>query len=74
MRVEVVLTEADITQEFTEAMEARDLPEKFFFWFPRSAAEWVTLASDTDLHGGLWQTWTQRRLLCWPRFSLPGFR
>jgi uncharacterized SAM-dependent methyltransferase len=59
MRVEVVLTEADITQEFTEAMEARDLPEKFFCWFPRSAAEWVTLASDTELHGGLWQTWTQ---------------
>ena len=38
MKVEVVLTEADIAQEFAEAMEARDLPEKFFFWFPRSAA------------------------------------
>jgi len=38
MKVEVVLTEADITQEFIEAMEARDIPEKFFFWFPRSAA------------------------------------
>ena len=32
MKVEVVLTEADITQEFAEAVEARDLPEKFFFW------------------------------------------
>ena len=34
MKVEVVLTEADIAQEFAEAIEARDLPEKFFFWFP----------------------------------------
>ena len=33
MKVEVVLTEADIAQEFVEAMEARDLPEKFFYWF-----------------------------------------
>ena len=41
MKVEVVLTEADIAQEFAEAIEARDLPEKFFFWFTRSAAEWA---------------------------------
>src|ERR1039458_2885456 len=45
MKVEVVLTEADIAQEFAEAIEARDLPEKFFFWFPRSAAEWAPLPS-----------------------------
>ena len=38
MKVDVVLTEADMAQEFAEALEARDLPEKFFFWFPRSAA------------------------------------
>ena len=44
MKVEVVLTEADIAQEFAEAMEARDLPEKFFFWFTRSAAEWAAAA------------------------------
>ena len=30
MKVEVVLTEADIAMEFAEAIEARDLPEKFF--------------------------------------------
>jgi uncharacterized SAM-dependent methyltransferase len=57
MRVEVVLTEADITQEFTEAIEARDLPEKFFFWFPRSAAEWNALARNNELYGGLVETW-----------------
>ena len=57
MRVEVVLTEADIAQEFAEAIEARDLPEKFFFWFPRSATEWAALARDTELYGGLNETW-----------------
>jgi uncharacterized SAM-dependent methyltransferase len=59
MKVEVVLTEADIAQEFVEAMEARDLPEKFFFWFPRSAAEWASLIRDAELYGGLQETWRQ---------------
>jgi hypothetical protein len=57
MKVEVVLTEADITQEFAEAIEARDLPGKFFFWFPRSAAEWAALAREPELYGGLRETW-----------------
>ncbi len=59
MKVEVVLTEADIAQEFVEAVEARDVPEKFFFWFPRSAAEWRALTGDTELFGGLQQTWKE---------------
>jgi uncharacterized SAM-dependent methyltransferase len=59
MRVEVVLTEADIAQEFVEAVEARDLPEKFFFWFPRSASEWTALTSDPELYGGLTETWKE---------------
>ncbi len=59
MKVEVVLTEADIAQEFAEAMEARDLPEKFFFWFPHSAAEWKALTADTVLYGGLLETWKE---------------
>lgn len=57
MKVEVVLTEADIAQEFAEAMEARDLPEKFFFWSPRSAAAWATLTQERELYGGLVETW-----------------
>jgi uncharacterized SAM-dependent methyltransferase len=57
MKVEVVLTETDIAQEFAEAIEARDLPEKFFYWFPRSATEWASLAGDSDLYGGLSATW-----------------
>jgi hypothetical protein len=59
MKVEVVLTEADIAQEFVEAIEARDLPEKFFYWFPRSAAEWTSLIGHAELYGGLWRTWKE---------------
>ena len=59
MKVEVVLTESDIAQEFVEAIEARDLPEKFFFWFPRSAASWAALVRDTELYGGLLETWNR---------------
>src|SRR3984957_2792293 len=59
MKVEVVLSEADIAQEFVEAIEARDLPEKFFFWFPRSAAAWSSLTGDEELYGGLNRTWKE---------------
>ena len=59
MKVEALLTETDLTQEFTEALEARDLPEKFFFWLPRSAAAWASLAQDDSLYGGLRETWAQ---------------
>jgi uncharacterized SAM-dependent methyltransferase len=59
MKVEVVLTETDIAMEFAEAIEARDLPEKFFFWFPRSATEWAALTGHAELYGGLWETWRE---------------
>jgi uncharacterized SAM-dependent methyltransferase len=59
MKVEVVLSETDIAQEFVEAVEARDLPEKFFFWFPRSAAAWSAISGDAELYGGLNQTWKE---------------
>jgi hypothetical protein len=64
MKVEVVLTEADIAQEFVEAIEARDLPEKFFFWFPRSAVEWSALIGHAELYGGLWDTWKELAANC----------
>jgi uncharacterized SAM-dependent methyltransferase len=57
MKVEVVLTEAEIAQEFAEALEARDLPEKFFFWSPRSVAAWTALTEEPILYGGLRETW-----------------
>ena len=59
MKVEVVLTESDIAQEFAEAMEARDLPEKFFFWTPRSAQGWTDLTAEPNLYGGLDDTWKE---------------
>ena len=59
MKVEVVLSETDIAEEFAEAIQARDLPEKFFFWFPRSAMAWAALSQDADLYGGLRQTWQE---------------
>jgi uncharacterized SAM-dependent methyltransferase len=59
MKVEVVLTEADIAQEFAEAIEARDLPEKFYYWYPRSPQVWADLTSDAALFGGLAETWKE---------------
>lgn len=44
MTIEVLLTEAEIAEEFAEAMEARDLPEKFFYWTPLSVRAWTILA------------------------------
>jgi histidine-specific SAM-dependent methyltransferase len=56
MKIEVLLTEGEIAQEFSESMEARDIPEKFFYWFPLSVLAWLALSRDPtydDLH----QTW-----------------
>src|ERR1700712_2797809 len=55
MNIEVLLTEAEIADEFAEAMEARDLPEKFFYWTPLSVRAWKELAANTD--ESLRQTW-----------------
>jgi uncharacterized SAM-dependent methyltransferase len=56
MNIEVLLTEAEIAQEFTESIEARDLPEKFFYWFPLSVRAWRELAAD-GAYAGLTRTW-----------------
>jgi hypothetical protein len=56
MNIEVLLTEAEIAQEFTESMEARDLPEKFFYWFPLSVRAWRELSADGSF-AGLARTW-----------------
>jgi hypothetical protein len=55
MNIEVLLTEAEIADEFAEAMEARDLPEKFFYWTPLSVRAWKELAAATN--ESLRQTW-----------------
>jgi uncharacterized SAM-dependent methyltransferase len=55
MIIEVLLTEAEIADEFAEAMEARDLPEKFFYWTPLSVRAWKDLSSVA--HESLRPTW-----------------
>ncbi len=55
MNIEVLLTEAEIADEFAEAMEARDLPEKFFYWTPLSVRAWKDLAAGAN--ESLRQTW-----------------
>jgi uncharacterized SAM-dependent methyltransferase len=56
MKIEILLTETEIAQEFSESMEARDIPEKFFYWFPLSAQAWLALSRD-PAHEGLRQCW-----------------
>src|SRR5580658_1767565 len=55
MNIEVLLTEAEIADEFAEAMEARDLPEKFFYWTPLSVRAWKDLSNVA--HESLRPTW-----------------
>ena len=57
MNIEILLTEAEIATEFAEALEARDLPEKFFYWFPISAQRWQNLVSD-PAYAELTNAWT----------------
>jgi uncharacterized SAM-dependent methyltransferase len=38
-------------------MEARDLPEKCFFWSPHSAQAWRAVSDNAKLYGGLTATW-----------------
>jgi uncharacterized SAM-dependent methyltransferase len=56
MNIEVLLTEAEIASEFTESIEARDLPEKFFYWSQLSAQAWRALAQDSA-HQNLQKVW-----------------
>src|SRR2546426_6032161 len=44
MKIETLLTEAEISEEFAEAMEARDVPEKFFYWHPLCVKAWLALS------------------------------
>src|SRR5271169_3337208 len=44
MKIETLLTEAEIADEFAEALEARDIPEKFFYWHPLAVRAWLALS------------------------------
>ena len=56
MNIEVFLTEGEIAQEFAESIEARDLPEKFFYWFPRSVRAWLDISQNSPT-ASLRQCW-----------------
>src|SRR5436305_366901 len=57
MNIEVLLTEAEIAEEFVESIEARDLPEKFFYWTAPSVAAWRTLSAHSEeTTRGTWST------------------
>jgi hypothetical protein len=57
MNIEVLLTEAEIADEFVESIEARDLPEKFFYWTPQSVKAWQALdARSGETLRGTWET------------------
>jgi len=56
MKIDVVLTEAEIVQELTEAVQARDIPEKFFYWSPLAVRAWLARASDPG-SGSLRRCW-----------------
>jgi len=55
MNIEVLLTEAEIAEEFAESLEARDLPEKFFYWSATSVQAWKMLAAESQ--SSLLDTW-----------------
>src|SRR5580693_5351698 len=58
MKNDNVLKKAEIVHELTEAVEARDLPEKFFYWSPLSVRAWLARAADPAL-GGLHRCWKE---------------
>jgi hypothetical protein len=49
MKIEVLLTESEIAREFADALAARDLPEKFFYWSPAAVEAWLALSADSAL-------------------------
>lgn len=61
MNIEVLLTESEIAEEFVESVEARDLPEKFFYWTTQSVKAWQALeARSGDSLRGTWETLSAR--------------
>ena len=46
IQIDILLSEDQIVQEFMDALERHDLPEKFFYWFPLSIRAWINLCGD----------------------------
>lgn len=43
-----LLTEAELAEDFVASFGARDLPERFFYWFPLSVRAWLALCGDGE--------------------------
>jgi uncharacterized SAM-dependent methyltransferase len=46
IRIDVLLSEAEIAREFLSGLGRRYLEEKFFYWFPLSVRAWLRLCGD----------------------------
>ena len=46
IKIDVLLSEDQIAQEFLAVLASHELPEKFFYWFPLSVRAWINLCSD----------------------------
>jgi uncharacterized SAM-dependent methyltransferase len=46
LNISVLLRENQLAEEFLQALKRRELPEKFFYWFPTSVRAWLNLCSD----------------------------
>ena len=46
IQIDILLSEDQIAQDFMDAIERHDLPEKFFYWFPLSIRAWINLCGD----------------------------
>ena len=46
IKINVLLSEDQIAQEFLAVLARHELPEKFFYWFPLSVRAWINLCSD----------------------------
>jgi len=44
--IDVALTEDELARDFVAAVSARQIPEKFFYWFPLSVRAWLALCGE----------------------------
>ena len=50
----VLLTEDRLVQDFVAALARRELPERYFYWFPTSVRAWLNLCGDGAYRNYVW--------------------
>lgn len=48
IRVDSLVTEQELSDQLADAVRAREIPEKFFYWLPLSVRAWLALCSDGE--------------------------